>query len=66
MPRKEPTKVYLSSKQEKIADRIGEQLGMERSEVLRLSLMIFANHLTLLSDAVHGKLNDIKNLKVPT
>jgi hypothetical protein len=53
---KKPVKVYLSDQQNLLADELCKRLGMDKSEVLRHSFLVYAKDLSLLSSFVHGRL----------
>ena len=49
-------KVYLTSEQKKLLERICESLGMDESEALRMAFMEYAKSISLVTEKVHGKI----------
>jgi antitoxin component of RelBE/YafQ-DinJ toxin-antitoxin module len=49
-------KVYLTSEQKKLLEKICTSLGMDESEVLRYMLLEYAKSIGLVTDKVHGRL----------
>ena len=55
MPRK-VVKVYLTTEQKKLLERICQRLGMDESEALRVAFMDYAKSIKLITERVHGKI----------
>jgi hypothetical protein len=55
MPRK-VVKVYLTPKQKRILEWICRRLDMDESAVLRQAFMEYAKSISLITEAVHGKM----------
>jgi len=49
-------KVYLTSEQKRLLERICHSLGMDESEVLRVAFMDYCKSLSLVIEKVHGRL----------
>jgi len=49
-------KVYLTSEQKKLLERICQSLGMDESEALRMAFMEYAKSISLITEKVHGKI----------
>ena len=50
MPKKKPVKVYLSTPETELADRIGRLLGEDRSSVLRVAFLSYAKDIGALEE----------------
>jgi hypothetical protein len=54
MRRKSWVKVYLSTEQRRLLERIAEGLGIGESEVLRQAFMEYAKSINLITEKVHS------------
>ena len=55
MPRK-VVKVYLTTEQKKLLERLCESLGLDESEALREAFMDYAKSVRLITERVVGKI----------
>lgn len=55
-PPKKFVKVYLSQTQIRILKKICEKLGIQESELLRQTFMEYAKSVSLVTEAVHGRI----------
>jgi len=56
MRRKSWVKVYLSTEQRRLLERIAEGLGIGESEVLRQAFMEYAKSINLITEKVHSQM----------
>jgi hypothetical protein len=49
-------RVYLSTEQKKLLERICKSLGIDESEALREAFMDYAKSISLITEKVHGKI----------
>lgn len=55
MPRK-VIRVYLSTEQKKLLEKMCKTLGIDQSEALREAFMDYAKSISLITEKVHGKI----------
>lgn len=49
-------RVYLSTEQKQLLERICKSLGIDESEALREAFMDYAKSISLITEKVHGKM----------
>jgi len=49
-------RVYLSTEQKQLLERICKSLGIDESEALREAFMDYAKSINLITEKVHGKM----------
>jgi hypothetical protein len=49
-------RVYLSTEQKKLLERICKSLGINESEALREAFMDYAKSISLITEKVHGRI----------
>ena len=49
-------RVYLSTEQKQLLERICKSLGIDESEALREAFMDYAKSISLITEKVHGKI----------
>lgn len=52
---KKPVKVYLSSREIELLDRVCSRLGQDRSSLLRTAFLSYAKDLSLMKEYVHNQ-----------